>query len=73
MDYIIEDDEQILGLHLLLHHKLIERKDFNETYTFDILKTCTPDRLRFNEQFFIDHLKTLWPRGLNMINSISGA
>ena len=49
------------------------RTDFNKCYKFDVLKTCTPDRLRIIEQFYIESLNTLMPNGLNVINSISAS
>ena len=65
------DDEKILGLHLYLHHNKCDRKDFNNCYRFNILKTCPPDRLRINEQFYIETLNTLMPYGLNVIKSVT--
>ena len=65
------DENQVLGLHLFVDHDKIERGDFNLSYKFDILRVCSPNRLRLNEQFYIDSLKTVIPYGLNIINSIS--
>ena len=65
------DDEKILRLHLYLHHNKCDRKDFNNCYRFNILKTCPPDRLRINEQFYIETLNTLMPYGLNVIKSVT--
>ena len=67
------DDDQILGLHIYLEHNMRDRADFNTCYKFDVLKTCTPDRLRIIEQFYIESLNTLMPNGLNVINSISAS
>ena len=67
------DDDQILGLHIYLEHNMRGRTDFNKCYKFDVLKTCTPDRLRIIEQFYIESLNTLMPNGLNVINSISAS
>ena len=64
-------DDQILGIHLFVHHSKFDRGDFNSSYKFDILKTCPPNRLRINEQFYIDSLSTKIPYGLNLINSVS--
>ena len=67
------DDDQILGLHIYLEHNKRARSDFNKCYIIDVLKTCSPDRLRITEQLYMDSLKTLMPNGLNAINSISAS
>lgn len=64
------DDMNILGVHLVVSHRKYDNNDFNSSYVFDIVSTCTPSKLRYTEQFYIDKLNTLTPFGLNQINSI---
>ena len=64
------DDGNILGAHLVLHHDLKLRTDFNNSFKFTILKLCPPRDIRREEQHFIEKLKTLQPFGLNQVNSI---
>ena len=64
------DDEQILGIHLVHHHGLKRRRDFNENYRLFILGYSNPRSIRKSEQFWINKLKTLTPFGLNQNCSV---
>ena len=55
------DDEQILGIHLVHHHGLKKKDDFNENYRLFILAYSNPRSIRKSEQFWINKLKTLTP------------
>ena len=55
------DDEQILGIHLVVEHGLKNRKDFNKNYRLFILANSNPCSIRRSEQFWIDKLNTLTP------------
>ena len=65
-----EDDEQILGAHLVQHHDLINKSDFNTSYKAYILVNASPARLRPLEQSYINKLNSIRPFGLNQNNSI---
>ena len=64
------DDEQILGIHLVHHHSLKKKDDFNENYRLFILGYSNPRSIRKSEQFWINKLKTLAPFGLNQNCSV---
>ena len=66
------DDESILGAHIFSVHNIVNIKQFDDTYNFDILHKCAPSNLRKNEQSLIGRMGTRKPFGLNQINSISG-
>ena len=70
LNSFVMDDMNILGVHLAITHNKFEHMDFNASYIFDIVSTCSPSYLRFTEQFYIDKLNALTPFGLNQINSI---
>ena len=60
-----DDDEFILGRHLLLYHNLQTSGAFNENYQFTILEHCSPFNLDLNEHKWIQRLKSIKPFGLN--------
>ena len=64
------DDEQILGVHLVHHHGLKNRTDFNKSFRLFILSYSNPWSIRRSEQFWIDKLKTLPLFGLNQNCSV---
>ena len=64
------DDEQILGIHLVHHHSLKKKDDFNENYRLFILGYSNPRSIRKSEQYWINKLKTLAPFGLNQNCSV---
>ena len=68
MDF--SDDDQILGIHLIHHHGLRNRKDFNQNYRLFILAYSNPWSIRRSEQFWIDKLKTLTPFEFNQNCSV---
>ena len=60
-----DDDEFILGRHLVLCHNLQTDGAFNENYRFTILEHCSPFNLDLNEHKWIQRLKCIKPFGLN--------
>ena len=65
-----DDDDQILGAHLVDHHGVSTLGDFNASYNLFILAHVSPANLRTREQFYINKLRSLRPFGLNQCNSI---
>ena len=60
-----DDDEYVLGRHLVLCHNLQSVGAFNENYRFTVLEHCSPFNLDLNEHKWIQRLKCIKPFGLN--------
>ena len=62
------NDDFSLGLHIFHEHGAVDRTDFNNMYTVQIVENCSPSDLEKKEHLYIHRYKTLHPLGLNKIN-----
>ena len=61
----IDDEDHLLGLHLLRKHHLLDKNAFMESYMFTILESCNPRDLDLKEHKWVQKLKCVAPYGLN--------
>ena len=61
----IDDEDHLLGLHLLRKHHLLDKNAFMESYMFTILESCNPKYLDLKEQKWVQKLKCVAPYSLN--------
>ena len=61
----LNDEDNLLGLHLFHKHHLNSKTAFDEGYTFTILEKCNPKNLDVKEHVWVQKLKCVAPYGLN--------
>ena len=61
----LNDEDNLLGLHLFHKHHLSSRAAFDQSYTFTILEKCNPKDLDLKEHVWVQKLKCVAPYGLN--------
>ena len=61
----LNDEDNLLGLHLFHKHHLNFKDAFDDSYTFTILEKCNPKYLDLKEHVWVQKLKCVAPYGLN--------
>ena len=61
----LNDEDNLLGLHLFHKHHLNSRSAFDQSYSFTILEKCSPRDLDLKEHVWVQKLKCVAPYGLN--------
>ena len=61
----LNDEDNLLGLHLFHKHHLNSKKAFDDSYAFTILELCNPRNLDLKEHMWVQKLKCVAPFGLN--------
>ena len=61
----LNDEDNLLGLHLFHRHHLNTKRAFDKSYTFTILEQCNPRNLDLKEHMWVQKLKCVAPYGLN--------
>ena len=61
----LNDEDNLLGLHVFHKHHLNSKEAFNNSYTFTILELCNPRNLDLKEHMWVQKLKCVAPYGLN--------
>ena len=61
----LNDEDNLLGLHLFHKHHLNNKTAFDDSYTFTILEKCNPKYLDLKEHVWGQKLKCVAPYGLN--------
>ena len=61
----LNDEDNLLGLHLFHKHHLSSKCAFDDSYTFTILEKCNPKHLDLKEHVWVQKLKCVAPYGLN--------
>ena len=61
----LNDEDNLLGLHLFHKHYLNSKTAFDESYAFTILEKCNPKDLDVKEHVWVQKLKCTAPYGLN--------
>ena len=61
----LNDEDNLLGLHLFHKHHLNSKTAFDDSYSFTILEKCNPIHLDLKEHVWVQKMKCVAPYGLN--------
>ena len=62
---LLNDEDNLLGLHLFHKHHINSSAAFDDSYSFTILEKCNPRNLDLKEHVWVQRLKCVAPYGLN--------